>query len=83
VCHPGSKPNPGGLVVVPPDDSTRADELNSYANQLMGTGSLFSYHPGPSILRWLRPYVNRLHVVLPVFLHDQLPDSWLNASVTV
>jgi hypothetical protein len=81
VCHPGSRPDPGDLIVVLPDDSTLTDELNLY--RLEGTGPLISYHPRPSIPQWLQPYVNRLHVVSPGFAHEQLPDSWLNASVTV
>jgi hypothetical protein len=80
-CHPGSRPDPGDLVVVLPDDFTRTDELNSYRQE--GAGPLFSYHPRPPIPQWLHPYVNRLHVVSPVFAHEQLPDSWLNASVAI
>jgi len=81
VCHPGSTPDPGDLVVVLPDDSTPTDELNLYRQG--GSEPLFSYHPRPSIPGWLRPYVNRLHVVSPVYAHKQLPDPWLDASVTV
>jgi hypothetical protein len=79
-CHPGSRPDPGDLVVVLPDDLTRTDELNSYRQQ--GAGPFFSYNPRPSIPQWLLPYVDRLHVVSPVFAHEQLPESWLSASVT-
>ena len=78
---PRQPADPGDLVVVLPDDLTRTDELNSYRQE--GTGPLFSYDPRPSIPRWLRPYVNRLHVVSPVFAHEQLPDAWLSASVSV
>jgi hypothetical protein len=81
VCHPGSRPIAGDLVVVLPDDFTSTDELNLYS--LEGTRPLFSYHPRPSIPQWLQPYVNRLHVVSPSFAHEPLPDFWLNASVTV
>ena len=81
VCHPASTPDHGDLVVVLPDDFTLTDELNSYRQE--GTEPLFSYHPRPSIPRWLYPYVSPLHVVSPTFAHDKLPDYWLNASVTV
>jgi hypothetical protein len=81
VCHPGSAPVRGDLVVVLPDDSTVTDELNSYRQE--GVEPLFSYRPRPSIPRWLEPYVKRLHVVSPTFAHDHLPEYWLNASVTV
>jgi hypothetical protein len=81
VCHPGGRPVEGDLVVVLPDDFTTSDELNSYRPE--DTGPLFSYFPHPSIPRTLRPFVNRLHVVSPVFSQNELPDLWLNASVTV
>jgi hypothetical protein len=81
VCHPGNKPDPGDVVVVLPDDFTQADELNSY--RWGATGPLFSYHARPSIPRWLLPLVNRLHVVSPVFSHNELPDLWLNALVII
>jgi hypothetical protein len=81
VCHAGARPDPGDLIVLLPDDFTRTDELNSYRQD--GSPLLFSYHPRPSIPRWLRSYVNRLHVVSPAFAHDPLPDLWLNASVSM
>jgi hypothetical protein len=80
MCHPGSRPDPGDLVVVLPNDFAQTDELNGYREE---AGPLFSYHARPSIPRWLFPYVNALHVVSPTFSQSQLPDSWLNASVTV
>jgi hypothetical protein len=80
LCRVGNRPNSGDLIVVLPDDFTRSNELNSYQRD---DGPLFSYHPHPSIPRWLFPYVSALHVVSPIFSQTQLPDSWLNASVTV
>ena len=80
VCHTGSRLYPGDLVVVLPDDFTRADELNSYRQE--GTGPVFSYHPRPFIPQWLRPYINHLHVVSHLSSQRHLPDAWLNASVT-
>src|SRR5208283_4039277 len=80
MCHPGSRPDPGDLVVVLPDDFAQTDELNGYREE---AGPLFSYHARPSIPRWLFPYVNALDVISPTFSQSQLPDSWLNASVTV
>jgi len=81
VCHTGSIPDHGDLVVVLPDDPALTDELNLYRQE--GVEQLFSYYPRPAIPRWLQPYVKHLHVVSPEFAHDQLPDFWLNASVTV
>ena len=81
VCHPGTKPDPGDLVVVLPDDLTSTDELSLYQQE--GTRLLFSYHPHPLIPRWLQPEVSRLRVASPVFAREPLPGFWLSASVTV
>jgi hypothetical protein len=81
VCHPGTKPDPGDLIVVLPDDFTTIDELNLYRRE--SNGQVFSYQPTPSIPRWLFPFRNSLHVVSPIFSQDQLPDFWLNASILI
>ena len=81
LCHPGSQPVPGDLVVVLPDDFTRTEEWNSYRKQVAGT--FFSYEARPSIPRWLFRYVALLHVASPIFSQDPLPESWLKGSVTV
>ena len=80
MCHPGRRPDLGDLVVVLPDDFTRTDELNSYQQE---DEPLFSYQPRPHLPRWLFPYLDALAVVSPIFSQSQLPESWLNASVTV
>jgi hypothetical protein len=80
MCHPGSRPDPGDLIVVLPDDFTQTDELKSYQQE---DTPLFSYRPRPNIPRWLFPFVNALHVVSPIFSQSQLPNSWLNASVSI
>jgi hypothetical protein len=81
VCHPGTRPDPGDLVVVLPDDFTTLDELNSYRQE--SSRQVFSYHPCPSIPQWLVPFRNSLHVVSPIFSQNELPDFWLNASIIV
>ncbi len=81
VCRPGSRPDPGDLVVVLPDDLTRAEELNSYLQE--AAVPLFLYHARPPIPRWISPYVNFLHIASPIFSQNQLPDFWLNALVIV
>jgi hypothetical protein len=81
LCHGGSKPNPGDLVVVLPDDFASTDEVNLYSQK--GTRPFYSYHPRPSIPQWLQPYVNRLHVISPIFANEPLPDCWLKASVAI
>jgi len=79
LCHPGSGPDAGDLVVLFPDDVARRDEWDSYLPE--SNSVLFSYNPYPSIPRWLLPYVSRLSVISPEFAHDQLPNRWLHAAV--
>lgn len=81
VCHAASKPDPGDLVVLLPDDSTQGDEWSAYLQQ--STAVLISYHARPSIPRSLLPYVNHLRVISTEFSQDQLPDHWLDAAVIV
>ena len=81
ICHVGTTPDSGDLVVSLPEDFTYPPELAASAP---GSGeTLVSYSPYPAIPAWLRPYVNRLHVVSPTFPFTPLPDRWLDASVTV
>ncbi len=80
VCHAGSSPEPGDLVIVLPDDDASLAEITPYRE---GGELLFSYEPRPSIPQWLYPLVSRLHVASYAFMQKQLPDRWLNASVTV
>ncbi len=81
VCHPGAAPEAGDLVVVLPDDFSSAEQLSSF--QQDGDDPVFSYRPYPAVPRWLRPYANSLHIVSPVFANRPIPQSWLNAFVTV
>jgi hypothetical protein len=81
VCRPGSNPEHGDLVVVFPDDLTSVRESSLYLTE--GSAPLFAYNPSPAIPQWMRPLVNQLHVASPVFWDEKLPDSWLNASLSV
>lgn len=81
LCHSGSAPEPGDIVVVLPDDFAQNDELNSYRQP--GTEPLFSYGPHPPIPDSLKPLVYPLRVISPEFVHGPLPDGFLHASVTV
>jgi hypothetical protein len=81
LCHPGSTPNVGDLVIVFPDDVTSISETNSYRQA--GSPLLLSYSPRPQIPDWMRPLVNRLHIVSPIFTFRPLPDSWLMASIAI
>lgn len=79
VCHAGSDPDPGDLVIVLPDDDASLAETTPYRS---GGQLLFSYEPCPRIPPWLYPLVARLHVASFAFAHKKLPDRWLHASVT-
>lgn len=81
VCHPAKSPDRGDLVVVFPDDLTTVDESKMYREA--GPSLLFFYSSFPPIPDWMRPIVSHLHVVSPIFSRSQLPDSWLDASISV
>ncbi len=79
VCHAGSSPDPGDLVIVLPDDDASLAETTPYRS---GGELLFSYEPRPRIPRWLYALVGRLNVAASTSPHKKLPDRWLHASVT-
>lgn len=81
VCHAGRTPEPGDIIVVLPDDSSRPEELAPFQQE--DVQRIFVYHPRPTIPKWLYPYVSRLHVVSPIFSGTQLPAYWLNGLVAV
>jgi hypothetical protein len=80
ICHAGSVPEPGDLVVVLPDDFAQSDDLNLYRQP--GTEPLLSYAPYPSIPDSLKPFVYPLRVISPECRLGPLPDGFLHASVT-
>jgi hypothetical protein len=79
LCHAGSTPEPGDLVVILPDDFTRAGELVAYRQE--GTEPIFSYRPYPSIPKSMQPFVRHLQVVSYAFFNRPLPDFWPNGAV--
>jgi hypothetical protein len=79
ICHAGPTPEPGDLVVILPDDFTRAGELVAYRQE--GTEPIFSYRPYPSIPKSMQPLVRHLHVVSYAFFNRPLPDFWPNGAV--
>jgi hypothetical protein len=81
LCHPGTSPQAGDLILVFPDDPTSEHAIGAYRQQ--GSDVLLAYTPYPAIPSWIRPLVDRLHVESPEFAFSPLPDSWLTASVTV
>jgi hypothetical protein len=78
MCHPGSKPEPGDLVIVLPDDEASLADATPYRDR----GQLvFSYEPTPRFPRWLCPFEEYLHVASPHVIRKKIPDRWLDASV--
>jgi len=80
VCHAGSRPGKGDLVIVLPDDDASLAEVTAYREP---GELLFSYAPYPLMAPWMDVLVRRLHIASPLFAHRALPDRWLHASVTV
>jgi hypothetical protein len=77
ICHPASRPSPGDLVIVLPDDKASLAQAAAYRER----GELvFSYEPRPSIARWLYSFVS---APLATDDHKARPDRWMDASVTV
>jgi hypothetical protein len=89
VCHAASKPEPGDLVIVLPDDNASLAEVAPYGSP---EEVLLSYQPYPRIPQWLHPLIERVRIASPLFYpwgpdikrpwpNTQLPDRWLDASV--
>ena len=79
VCHVATGPKPGDLVIELPDD---IESLAAITPFRAGGDSLLSYQPSPHFPSWLSPFVDRLRVASVRFQYLDLPDRWLNASVT-
>jgi hypothetical protein len=80
ICHVGTQPNSGDLVILLPDDPV--DFSRAALCQQRQASMLLSYHPYPAIPSYLQPFVNWLHVISPLYPRP-LPDHWLSASVAV
>ena len=80
LCHSGTASDPGDLVIVMPDDEASLTEVAPYRDR---GELLFSYEPRPRIPQWLRPFLDRLRIASPHFAFKELPDRWLQASVTL
>jgi hypothetical protein len=81
VCHPGTRPGPGDLVIELPDDEESLAEISPYRD---GGEILLSYEPQPHIPQWLYPYFSRLRVAaIRSSERTRLSDRWLHASVTI
>jgi hypothetical protein len=80
ICHAGSAPVSGELVIQLPDDSESSVESNLYET---GGEVLFTYEPRPRIRTWMMPELNYLHVASIRWRLPRLPDCWLHASMTL
>jgi hypothetical protein len=79
VCHAASRPSPGDLVIVFPDDETSFAEASMYRE---GGALLFSYEPRPSMPQWLYSVVGSLPLAGAKYTHRTRPDRWMYASMT-
>jgi hypothetical protein len=84
-CHAASRPAPGDLVIVLPEDEASSAEASAYR---AGGEPLFSYEPRPRVSQWLHSLVAGLVGYLPGKSsasreHNKLPDRWMDASVTI
>jgi hypothetical protein len=78
ICHPGTRPAPGDLVIVLPDDEVPESQAASYRAP---KDLVASYEPRPRIPPWLSPVFDRLRIVSPHSVRVAVPDRWLDASV--
>jgi hypothetical protein len=78
VCHAASRPSPGDLVIVFPDDEASLAEASMYRER--GT-FLFSYEPRPSLPRWLYSVVGSLPLAGAKYTRNARPDRWMSASM--
>ena len=78
VCHAGGSPEPGDLVIELPDDVASLTQINPYRT---GGELVFAYEPQPRIPQWMYLLLSHLRVV-SVYWFIELPDRWLDASVT-
>jgi len=78
VCHAASRPSPGDLVIVFPDDEASFAEASRYRE---GGAFLFSYEPRPSLPQWLYSVVGSLPLSGAKYTHSTRPQRWMSASM--
>jgi hypothetical protein len=78
-CHAGSEPEQGDLVIELPDDLESQAEINLYRK---GGELLYFYEPRPHIPQWIYPFFSRLRIVSYRCRFRELPDRWLQSSLT-
>ena len=80
VCRAGPTPEPGDLVIVLPDDNARFSQVTPYRE--VGE-PLLSYERRPAIPARVLPFIKLLGVASVPITQTDLPDHWLDASVTL
>jgi hypothetical protein len=79
VCHAASGPASGDLVIELPDDFESFSEITPYRR---GGEMLFFHEPHPRIPQWMNPLLRQLRVVSSGFRFREIPDRWLQTSMT-
>jgi hypothetical protein len=74
-CHAATRPAPGDLVIVLPNDPASSAQALLYRAR----GELFYYEPRPAIPVWLLALITDL----VGHLHIAIPDRWMEGSVTI
>lgn len=80
VCRAYPVPEPGDLVIVLPDDNAQLSQVTPYRK--VGE-SLLSYERRPAIPEGLNSFIRLLGFASVPKAQKELPDRWLDASVTV
>jgi hypothetical protein len=75
-CHAVTRPNPGDLVIVLPDDTGSFAETSVYRE---GGELLLSYEPRPPMPHWLYSFI----LWIASANLGALPDRWMHGSVTI
>jgi hypothetical protein len=79
-CHTVSKPAPGDLVIVLPDDEASLADASIYREQ---KELLYIYEPRPPIPESWYSLVGSLLVAAPLYKQRARPDRWMDGSVTI
>lgn len=80
VCRAGPAPQPGDLVIVLPDDNVWMSQVAPYQE---GGESLLSYERRPALPGGFYPLIRLLAVASVPVAQKNLPDHWMDASVTL
>jgi hypothetical protein len=80
VCRAGPAPQPGDLVIVLPDDDAWLSQVAPYRE---GGEPLLSYERRPAIPEGFYSLIRLLAVASVPVAQNNLPDHWMDASVTL